>query len=191
MFWEWKWKYKWFNGILLNESKTIKKNINKKMSKGMSYPKAIGETINTVLEDNKTYPNNILGIEYIKAILKLKSNIKPITIKRIKNDYNETVITGSISSATAIREEIKSNELNDNVSISVPKNSFDIMKNNITNKRGPIFFEDFSDLILYQLRKSTLSELYSLPYVKEGIEYRLKLSVIQEHIYNVFYVIFY
>lgn len=160
--------------ILLNESKTIKKNINKKMSKGMSYPKAIGETINTVLEDNKTYPNNILGIEYIKAILKLKSNIKPITIKRIKNDYNETVITGSISSATAIREEIKSNELNDNVSISVPKNSFDIMKNNITNKRGPIFFEDFSDLILYQLRKSTLSELYSLPYVKEGIEYRLK-----------------
>jgi len=32
--------------------------------------------------------NNILGIEYLKAIKKIKSNIYPITIKRAGAEYN-------------------------------------------------------------------------------------------------------
>ena len=52
-------------------------------------------------------PNNILGIEYIKALKKLKSNIKPISIARFEAGYNDTSYTGNIASATAIRNIVK------------------------------------------------------------------------------------
>lgn len=52
-------------------------------------------------------PNNILGLEYIKAILTLNSDIKPHTIKRLGAGYNETeVVDGSMQSASAIRNAI-------------------------------------------------------------------------------------
>ncbi len=160
--------------MLLKESKGQKERINIELSKGVSYPKAVGKIINNSLGNKFTYPNNILGIEYIKSILTLKSNIKPLAIKRIKNYYDDLYFTGAISSATAIRNEIKTKGLSENVAASVPESTFSIMANNINNKKGPVFFEDFSDLILYELRKTTLNELRNLPFVKEGIEHRIK-----------------
>lgn len=160
--------------MLINESDSFKNIINKKLNQGMSYSKSIGGTINCVLGHNTISPNNILGIEYIKALLKQNSKIKPLTIKRIKNDYNETTITGSISSATAIRKELGACGINNNIISSIPKTSLNIIKENIKKNKGPVFYEDFIDLILYQLRKSNVIELAKLPYVKEGIEYRLK-----------------
>ena len=115
-----------------------------------------------------------MGIEYIRSILKQGSRIKPITIKRIKNDYSETVITDSISSATAIRKELKTRGISNSIISSIPKTTLDIMKENLSNNKGPIFFENFTNMILYQLRKSNISELAKLPYIREGIEYRLK-----------------
>ncbi len=159
---------------LLNEPISFKNSIKKSMNQGISYPKAISEAIKDSLGLNIAYPNNILGIEYLKAISKLKSDIKPVTIKRIKNDYNETSITGSVSSATAIREEMKLNGLNQNVCLNIPEKSLKIISENTNNRYGPVYFEDFSDLIFYQLRKSGPAELSKLPYFKEGIEYRLK-----------------
>lgn len=50
--------------------------------------------------------NNILAIEYLKALMRLGSKIKPFTIKRTGNLYNETKLTGGISSATAVRKAI-------------------------------------------------------------------------------------
>ncbi|MCK9216546.1 MAG: nucleotidyltransferase [Firmicutes bacterium] len=160
--------------ILINESNSFKKRINKKLNQGVSYSKAIGDTINSVLGHNTIYPNNILGIEYIKALQKQNSNIKPITIKRIKNDYSETAITGSISSATAIRKELGTCGINNNIILSIPETSLNIIKENIMKNKGPIFYEDFINLVLYQLRKFDVTELAKLPYMKEGIEYRLK-----------------
>ncbi len=162
------------SSMLISESNSFKKRINKELARGISYSKAIGETIDSIFGDNTIQPNNILGIEYIKAILKQGSRIKPITIKRIKNDYSETVITGSISSATAIRKELKTKGISNSIISSIPEATLDIMKENLSNNKGPIFFENFTNMILYQLRKSNISELAKLPYIREGIEYRLK-----------------
>ncbi len=159
---------------LMNEPISFKNSINKSMAQGISYPKAVSEAIKDNLGLNIAYPNNILGIEYLKAISRLKSDIKPVTIKRIKNDYNETSITGSVSSATAIREEIRLNGLSENVCLNIPEKSLKVISKNTNNRYGPVFFEDFADLIFYQLRKTSPPELSKLPYFKEGIEYRLK-----------------
>lgn len=48
-------------------------------------------------------PNNTLGIEYCKAILRLQSPIKPFAIKRIGNGYHDTDTNGSYAGAEAIR----------------------------------------------------------------------------------------
>lgn len=49
-------------------------------------------------------PNNILGIEYVKALIRTKSQVKPHTIERICNNYDEeNVVAGTIQSASAIR----------------------------------------------------------------------------------------
>lgn len=59
-------------------------------------------------------PNNILGIEYLKALMKYNSTIKPITIKRKASAYHETTpVHSSITSATAIRKAIHENLLAD------------------------------------------------------------------------------
>ena len=64
-------------------------------------------------------PNNILGIEYCKALLRLKSNIKPVTLKRQGMGYHETLAEtdgsdrfsctdgSTFASASAIRELLK------------------------------------------------------------------------------------
>lgn len=160
--------------ILINESEDFKIQIKSKIAQGISYSKAVGDTIKNLVGDIASFPNNVLGIEYIKAILSLKSSIKPITIKRMVNDYNETSITGSISSATAIRKEIKENGLTENIIRSVPKHSYDIINENMNINKGPVFLNDFSDLILYHLRKSSVSHLRKTAYIKEGLEFRLK-----------------
>ncbi len=51
-------------------------------------------------------PNNILGIEYLKALRKLNASITPFTVKRINANYHDKEINGSIASATAIRHSI-------------------------------------------------------------------------------------
>ncbi|NTV90828.1 MAG: nucleotidyltransferase family protein, partial [Clostridiales bacterium] len=53
-------------------------------------------------------PNNILGIEYLKAIMRTGSVIKPVTVGRTGSAYNSEELQGTMSSATAIRKSLQS-----------------------------------------------------------------------------------
>ena len=79
----------------------LKNNI----KKGYNYPKSIACSINSNIDS----PNDLLGISYIKAINKINSNIKPITIKRT-NNYHSLDINSNIISASAIRNLVKNNK---------------------------------------------------------------------------------
>ena len=113
--------------------------------------------------------NNILGLEYIKSILKLNSKIKPYTITRVQSDYNSETIESNICSATAIRKQLK--DLNDISSISkvVPNNTFDVLKSKIDDDFYPMFddnyFEILSSIIIRD--KNILNTYFD---VNEGIE---------------------
>ena len=57
-------------------------------------------------------PNNILAIEYIKAVISLKSNLKIHTVKRAFSSFSdETFVSGNIQSATAIRKSIQDKDI--------------------------------------------------------------------------------
>lgn len=86
------------------------------LKEGKSFPKArelaLLDAMSSSKMDCHAYtsalqnPNNILGIEYLKALKRLKSPIKPFTVLRIGTGYHDEQLTTHIASATAIRKQL-------------------------------------------------------------------------------------
>ena len=102
--------------ILYREPKEFQALILSQLKSGLSYPKAREIALSQFFGNSKKYsevlnnPNNILAVEYLKALKRHRSNIKPLTIKRDYSAYNSTTVKNGIASATAIREMIKNKE---------------------------------------------------------------------------------
>jgi predicted nucleotidyltransferase len=130
------------------------------------------EKLNTILNSS----NNILGIEYIKSLIRLNSNIKPYTITRIKSEYNSEIISSNICSATAIRKVLKDScELND-ISNVVPSHTLSFIENSIKKEFNPMFDEHYFDIIK-QIIVRDINNLNSYFDVNEGIENKIYKSV--------------
>ncbi|MCR5704477.1 MAG: nucleotidyltransferase [Eubacterium sp.] len=108
--------------ILSNEPPRYKILLKEALSKGYSYPKARSLALqNYCLEEKLLSPasvneimqgsNNILALEYYKALNHFQSSIKPIAIKRQGSDYNDTSTDQIFASSTGIRKEIFSGNL--------------------------------------------------------------------------------
>lgn len=120
--------------------------------------------------------NNILGIEYIKSLLKLKSTIKPYTLTRFKSQYNSENISSDICSATAIRKQLKNSNTLDSILNVVPNKTFSIIKNSISNNFNPVFDDVYFDTIK-ELVIRDLDILNTYFDVNEGIENKIYKSV--------------
>ncbi len=88
-------------------------------------------------------PNNILALEYISALKRTSSPIKPIIIKRVSSMYDDPSLKGSISSALAIRNIIYDNQLEKSekkrlLSREMPKAALEILTD-MTGNKIPIF----------------------------------------------------
>lgn len=123
--------------ILNNEPIEFKNSLKENLKNGLSFPRARAEALKKFNIDSSLLekPNNILAIEYIKAIRKYYPNIKPYIVKRIGNDYNDEFLTGKFSSATSIRKALK-NKIED-LELFVPYSSSELKKNyNILNEEN-------------------------------------------------------
>ena len=118
-------------------------------------------------------PNNILGIEYLKALKKYKSNIIPVTIERYNSNYHDTSYRGNVASATAIRNIVKNNGW-DILRKVVPENTFSILLENIKVGHVVPDLSVFEKQIIYNLRKMSIQEIAQLPDVSEGLENAIK-----------------
>jgi len=152
-------------GILVNEPDDYKTLLKENLSKGISFPKARELTIDSIISKNNGQeyndilksPNNILAIEYLKALKRLNNKIIPVPIKRFKTGYHSLDTNDNIASASAIRNMIK---LNLDISKYVPE---------IIDKK-PIFTENFEQMLMYKLRSSTKTDFLSISDVNEGLE---------------------
>lgn len=167
--------------LLIKEPEAFSILVKHHLKSGNTYPRSISlalsdyyqgnEAINSSIWEN---PNNILGIEYIKSILQLKSPILPYTIKRIANHYNDIEITQAIASATAARHELKHFGFSDKLQTSLPQASNAIIKENIDKNHGPVYLDQFSDLLLYRIRLMSTAQIKSYISIQEGLEHRIK-----------------
>ena len=165
--------------ILYREPKEFQSLILAQLKSGLSYPKAREIALSQFFGNSKKYsevlnnPNNILAVEYLKALKRHRSQIKPLTIKRDYSDYNSTKVKNGIASATAIREMIKNNK---NVHYVVPYETYELLDECIQNGNVIPDLSVFEKEIIYTLRKLTLSEIANLPDVSEGLENKIKMA---------------
>lgn len=132
--------------------------IKKYTNDGYNYPTAMSIALKDLGKKEINNPNDILGLCYIKEIIKQKSNIEPITIKRTSN-YHSTALN-TICSATAIRESIKNNK---DITNYVPNDTIKYIKN--------CFIDSYYELIKYKI--ITCKNLEQYETVDNNIKYRI------------------
>ena len=163
--------------VLSKEPKDFSEILKRQLRSGLSYPKAREIAIQMYFGTSPIYtealqnPNNILGIEYLKALKRSKSNITPITIKRNYNNYNSNDVKSGVASATAIRTMIMQEK---NIHTVVPYETYEIIER--LSKEGNIVpsLKVFEKEIIYNLRKMTITEIANLADVSEGLENKIK-----------------
>ncbi len=143
--------------------------INTYLEQGYSYPAARAKAF-PEYSDILNSPNNILAIEYLKALDKLNSTIIPITIARKGNNYHDTTL-GEYASAEGIREAIQSIPNNKYINqefstkeqlISSIQGIPDDISSLYAESLGinwPIEIDDYNDLFRYLLLSSSAEAL--------------------------------
>lgn len=151
-----------------NESKEFKKILKAKLDTGISLAKAKFETLKELGKDNLkeeliSSPNNILGLEYTKAILSLNSKIEIEPLYR-DNIHNDKKLQKGITSALSIREKIKSGKIK-----GIKKNLPKFVYKDVT----PYPFA-FNDMITSALIRETSENVAKILDCTEGLENRIK-----------------
>ena len=165
--------------VLLSEPQEYTSLLKAELQKGSSYPKAREIALMMYLNDIKRYSNilngsnNILAIEYLKALKKQRSNLIPIGVKREKVYYNSTKIIDEYASATGIRSLLLRNQLEE-IRKVVPSTTLSILLNNIREGSYVLDLTAYGAEILYKLRTMSIQEIANLPDVSEGLENLIK-----------------
>lgn len=144
------------------------------LRQGRSYPQARAELLTDMLPDGLdavalAAPNNILGIEYLKALRQSNSAIAPLTIKRVGAGYHDTVVGArNIASATGIRELLAAGEP---IGELIPTAAYKPLVVALQSGLG-FSAERYALLLLAQILR-TPQELAAVWLVENGIENRL------------------
>ncbi len=164
---------------LVEEPAAYRDHLHEQLSKGLSFPKAraiaiqLEASLSPSALDLIESPNNILGIEYLKAIERYKLELKPMTVKRIGAGYHDTTHAEAYPSATAIRGYLKAGGDLSGFLGKIPQASFEIMQNAIADGTGPVYADDYFPYIKYRLLTADLEELALIMDIGEGMEHRL------------------
>ena len=149
--------------LLLDEPDSYQQILKKDLSLGMNFPSARADAVKRlagtdcarILED----PNNILAVEYIKALLSLNSSIRPLPIKRTGSSYHDEEAGCGYPSAAAVRRLIMQGKTG-KIKHLLPTESFRLLFS--TNDAAeadrdmlpdPAFLEsdDFTDMLCLRL----------------------------------------
>lgn len=139
--------------LLVNEPTDFKNALTEAIKAGNSYPSARKLALATYFSDTSFLdsPNNILALEYCKALLTLNSTIKPITVKRAGSGYHEEALSTNESfvSATALRG-VLTKEDSSALSDYMPAYGASLLQTHF-QKRYPITLSDFDSMMQYKL----------------------------------------
>ncbi len=152
--------------ILCNESEQFKSALNAGLEGGESYIRSLSAAFEKCggEEGLLSSPNNILGVEYAKAVLQSGADIKLVPVKRVGAGYSDGALAGEYSSAHGIRE----NADNPEIKLSMPECSYTDFINSRDNTAR---FEQMAVDCLFTCDKENLKRVYGCT---EGLENRLK-----------------
>ena len=158
-------------GFLSKEPEQFKKSILKYQKLGFSYPKAFSLAVKELdieAEDSLellSSPNNLLGLEYVKALNKISPNIRPMTISRVGTGYHDSHSEFSeesgntVASASAIRAKLETTTGTIASAMPLmPEAAYKIFTENY-GTATPVVLDDFSLLLSYRLSLETKESL--------------------------------
>ncbi len=128
-------------------------------------------------------PNNILAIEYLKALFKTNSKIEPVFVQRECSDYHSEDINGKDTSATAIRSRLLKTGKVRKVKRLMPKFSYQLLKDCVDDFGLPDH-ELFNDLCMFVLKTASAEQIRNIYDVTEGLENRFKECVKDKKVLN-------
>ena len=165
--------------VLYDEPREYSVILSHELGKGISYPKARENALMFYLNDIKRYANvmnasnNILAIEYLKALKKIKSKMKPIGIQRKNVLYNDEIIVDDFASSTAIRKMIVNRQFDDIMKV-MPRYAYYLLAQSLRDGHYVLDLSKFQSEIIYRLRTMPIEKIKDLPDVSEGLENLIK-----------------
>ena len=138
-------------------------------------------------------PNNILAIEYLKALIQNRSMIRPVALKRTDSDYHSYRLDQGFASSMALRQNIRQAEKNpgsfkeilDRIRFQVPEDVYEILYESFGN-RYPIFPNDLSDMLIYKLVIERSHGYTSFVDVGDDLSDKLTASIFKAHTFEQF-----
>ncbi len=151
--------------ILLDENEKFSAVLNRELKNGESYITSYKTAFIDVGGERElvSKPNNILALEYVKAILRLKKDIEIVPVKRSGAGYNDTELHENFSSASAIRANLNSDKIIENV----PDYVFKDLKYAFHDEKK---FKNYLKLVLSRTSSKDLRRVYG---ASEGLENKI------------------
>ena len=145
--------------ILNDEPELMSIDIQNLLKQGLTYPQAVAKALKNVTSDARytelfSKSNNLLGIYYMRHLLKSKANILPHCVSRNFVNHHERKIDMNFTSSTNIRELVKAGDLS-KLSSVMPEYSYEKLLEKY-HENALVFDDDFSVLLhekLYELKK--------------------------------------
>lgn len=169
--------------IEISEKKEFQENLKKQLEEGISYPNAYNKILKGFLsEEIELNSNDILGLEYLRAIKYFGNNIEPITLKREGGGYYSEEEKSSILSATGIRKFILEKK---DIEKFIPQKSYEILKKEI-NENKIATLEKFYSLIRYSILEKR-DRIFEIQDIEVGFDKRLYEMAIKYENYKEFF----
>ncbi|NLO48046.1 MAG: nucleotidyltransferase family protein [Clostridiales bacterium] len=134
--------------------------------------------INAAARDSDRYrklnvmsaPNNILAIEYIKSVLKRKSQITPVTVKRIGAGHDEADHMNGPASASRLRQKLREGL---DIWDDLPMSAMIVFREELESGFAPVIIDTLETAVLSKLRTMSADDFMNLPDASEGLGLRL------------------
>ena len=148
------------------------------MEKGYTYPRALNSVINGIDPASAeiiSEPNNLLAIEYMRALKRFNSRMKPFTVRRTAGVHDSLIPDNGFASASFIRERLVSDKGASSIAeYTTPEWAEAIAA---ARSRGEIAsLSRLERVMLYKLRSTTAEEIASINDVGQGLEHRIYVA---------------
>ena len=154
---------------------TVKPLLAEKLAEGKSFAAARTEAVRTLYGDDIAallcLPNNTLAVEYIRALRRIASPIRPLGVTRSGAAHDAVATVGDFASATAVRDMLR--QTDEAARRYVPAASWEWLGTATEKGSAPADLKRCERAILSRLRSMTREQMALLPDVSEGLENRL------------------
>lgn len=141
---------------------------------GLAFPaareSAVRQVFGCAVANVLKAPNDILGVEYLRAVQSLGAPFRCVPVSRVGNAHDAPAACGHFASATLLRERIRAGE---DVSGFMPQSAYDILQKAVGRRAAPSDYKKLDTAMLCFLRMASPADFAGVPDVSEGIENRI------------------